>query len=123
VTLTRAFSSKKNFFYSIEGSISSGAEIAVTMIVGSLPPLRKPFDRFLKLILPENLMESKFSTPSFIIPVFSTKGSQATSGNIAEDDSAIFHRDHDQDEENTDGTVRTPQAMVEDREPCSGCVV
>jgi hypothetical protein len=109
-----AFSSKANFFYAIDGSILSGAEVGVCMIVGSLPPLRKQFDKFLKIILPKNLMESKISNPSFVIPIFSTKGSQAISGTTGDDDSAIFNTEGDL-EGNQSCNMKTPQLMVENR--------
>lgn len=104
-SLGKAFSNKNNYLYNIEGSILSGAEIGFSMIVGSLPPLRKPFDRFLKLILPDSLMESKSPNPSVVLPIFSTKASQATSGDTGDDESAIFHIDHNREEEPSSGAV------------------
>jgi hypothetical protein len=92
VTLAQAFTAKGNFLYgSVDGSILSGAESAPCMIVGSLPPLRKPFDKFLKMILPDRLMERTPPNPSFVNAVFSTKGLKVTSVDTGDADSAIFH--------------------------------
>ena len=98
----QAFTATGNFLYgSVDGSILSGAESGLCMIIGSLPPLRKPFDRFLKMILPDHLMERAPEKPSFDAEVFSTEGSEATTM-----DSAIFY-------EEGEGSARTAHAMVE----------
>ncbi|KAE9373073.1 hypothetical protein N431DRAFT_338461 [Stipitochalara longipes BDJ] len=114
VTLAEAFTAKSNFLYgSVNGSIFSGAESALCIIIGSLPPLRKPFDKFLKMILPDRLMERIPPNPSFVNPMFSTKGSEVTSVETADADSAIFHIEGER-------VAGTTQVMVETGRGTSG---
>ncbi|KAE9368846.1 hypothetical protein N431DRAFT_346979 [Stipitochalara longipes BDJ] len=103
---------KKNTLYmAVDGSILAGAEFGITLIVGCLPPLRKSFERMFKRVLPENFGEFLEKHPSFVLPYFSTRGTQAT-GSTEESHGTFFY---EEEESNRSGTLETPPMVVPTR--------
>jgi hypothetical protein len=125
VVLGHDMSAKTNILYvNVDGSIVAGAEFGIALIVGCLPPLRKPLERIFKRILPDNLVERKEKSPSFVLPYFSTRGTQETAA-TGESHPTIFYQERtnrsdifsaeEQENHSRSVSVKTPRTAVEDR--------
>jgi len=102
--------SKNTLYLNVRGSILSGAEFAITLIVACLPPLRKSFERIFKKVLPDNAGEKEQKLPSFVVPYFSTGGPSAAASSWHSHETS-FYEDQEADR---NATIETPPPVYHD---------
>lgn len=74
----------------VDLSIWSATELSVGILIAALPPLRKQFDKFFRMILPTTLRGTRSKPPSGI-PMYNvsrqmTIGSKPRKGTVGQDD-------------------------------------
>ena len=82
-------------FDSVNLTIWSATELSVGILIASLPPLRKQFDKLFKLIVPSTAVVSRSKTPGNTMPLYNfgtSKGFSKPMGRSGNHDDASSER-------------------------------